>query len=70
MKPGPKQARNPAYDRSSIRPNRSHYDENTNIEHLLPDRSAIRHTMKFINKTGRFRTASGDISTELIEDDE
>jgi len=38
------------------------------IQHLLSNRSAIRHTLNFLNKTGRFRATYGDISAELIDD--
>jgi hypothetical protein len=38
------------------------------LQHLS-NRSAIRRTLNFLNKTGRFRAIYGDISAELIEDD-
>jgi len=39
------------------------------LQHLLSNRSAIRHTLNFLNKTGRLRATYRDISAELIDDD-
>jgi hypothetical protein len=35
---------------------------------ILTDESAIRHTINYINDTGRFKHILGDIKAELIED--
>ncbi len=35
---------------------------------ILTDESAIRHTINYINDTGRFKHILGDIKAELIKD--
>ena len=37
-----------------------------NSNHILTNPAAIRHTLNFINDTGRFRRTYGDISAELM----
>lgn len=37
-------------------------------KYILTNKSAIQHTLNYINETGRFRHIYGDINVELIED--
>jgi len=41
-----------------------------NTKHLLSDPAAIRHTLNFVNSTGRLRHIYGDISAELMDENE
>jgi len=41
-----------------------------NTKHLLSDPAAIRHTLNFVNGTGRLRHIYGDISAELMDENE
>ena len=38
------------------------------IRHILSDPAAIRHTLNFVNDTGRFRHVHGDLSAELMDE--
>ena len=37
-----------------------------NTQHILSNPAAIRHTLNYINSTGRFKHIFGDISAELM----
>ena len=39
-----------------------------NIDHILNNPTAIRHTLNFVNSTGRLRRTYGDISVEITDE--
>ena len=38
-----------------------------NVKHILSNPSAMRHTLNFVNNTGRLRHVYGDISAEIMD---
>ena len=38
-----------------------------NVKHILSNPSAMRHTLNFVNNTGRLRHVYGDIGAEIMD---